>query len=163
MAIKTPTVEIPIDDTAFAKFNELWQRFQAELKASPQAWGAQNKAIGDTAKTVDALADGFTAMTAAILAQAELHHQNETALRKEAKLEKDAAKAKLDAQKKYEASAAHTAKTMKDIRVNTIAAAKGIAETVGSLLKFSAITGGVSALIGGLGFGELASSKATDI
>ena len=128
------------------------------MKASPQAWGAQNKAIGDTAKTVDALADGFTAMTAAILAQAELHHQNETALRKEAKLEKDAAKAKLDAQKKYEASVAHTAKTMKDIRVNTIAAAKGIAETVGSLLKFSAITGGVSALIGGLGFGELASS-----
>lgn len=132
MALR-PTVSIPIDTSDFDRFHALFTQYQDELAKQPAAWAAVGSEITGAA-------EGFAGMTAALLAQRELYHEEEQALKKQ----NDAQKQLLDTERKRKTETVA-------IWQNTKKIAASVASTTLDVLKWVGIEGLVGGLIGAAG------------
>lgn len=60
-----PVLRIPVDDAAFKRYLEMFQRYQDQLGAQPEMWQETNEAVGDGIAANLALADAIGAAVSA--------------------------------------------------------------------------------------------------
>jgi hypothetical protein len=138
-------IDIDVNDDAFKAFAEKFERYKADLKSLPGEWGK-------TEKTVDSVAEGFQAMTAAILAQTLMLHEQVQELEKLEKEEAKAAKGKTDAQKAEAKAMADRKRDTAKLVQHTKNIAGNIAKTTFDLLKWVGIGTAFTGLLGIGGF-----------
>lgn len=142
MAAKS-IIQVDVDDAAFQRFNELFQKYQKQVKELPAAWGK-------TGEKIDESASSFADMTAALMAQKQLLADQAKEAEKQAKAEKEAA----DQKRKADQEAAKASKKRHDDFKKITKEAEKTAKWVGmatlDLLKWVTL-GGI-----GLGVGALA-------
>lgn len=122
MTVKS-IIDIEVNSEKFKEFSANFDKYQAALKKMPGAWAAADD-------TVKSTSNSFADMTAALLAQQEL-------LKKTASVEKDIGKA-----------ATLNARTWHDMAKDSTVFARQIGSATKSLLKWSAVSGVVSGLLG---------------
>lgn len=130
MTIKS-IVDIPVNDQEFVRFQELFNRYTEQLAKTPSAWAK----VSEEQRQVSS---NFEKMTAALMAQSQVHREISAKMEEEARTSRDTGHIWL--------SLSHTA--------------GGFAKAVGSageaLLKWTGIASGALALIGGGGvFGAI--------
>lgn len=148
-------VDVEVNDQDFAKFVAAFKEWRARLDEVPGAWskiGKATEAAGDSlqdqAKSTDEIvsnsadiAGHFADVTAALMAQAELHRKMDAEERK-------SEKARETAQKRYEASVAKTDRHYKDMRANITGSARGLASAAVDVLKWVGLGGIAGGLLG---------------
>ena len=127
-------VDIDVQDASFQRFNELFNKYQASLAATPGKWKETNK-------EASVLVEQFERLGAALLAQGQIEREN-------AEADKD----RVNRLK-------HTETMWTSINKSSGSVAKNVLDIGAGLLKWGAILGGLS--IGGLfGFEKLAHDSA---
>lgn len=147
MALKS-IIDIEINDQRFKHFADLFARYQASVKAMPEAWRRVNEAIDKSGKTVEEIEE-------ALRAQVGTGGQRERQLQQELKVTQEIAdrrRAMQDLETKWEAQAA----SVRDRQViawrSLVRHSKDFAGHIATatrwLLRWTAITGVVSGLLG---------------
>ena len=126
MALKS-IVDIDVRDEKFRAFQALYEKYQAQLQKSPVFWQA-------VAKEQKPIADAFSRMTAALMAQ------------------KDLARGVADAQKDASRHVGSMASAWQDVSKSTGHVAHNIAEATRHLIRWTGIT---TIAAGLLGFGGM--------
>lgn len=136
----TPILRIPVDDAAFQKYIQAFQKYQAQLAEQPEMWQGTNKGISESAVAAGALAAAIAEQneeTRKLAAEEEKREKAANAAARQRKKEDD------DIRKREEASAKR--------RKEAIAQVRDYARTAADL----AINLGKYALGGGLIGGAL--------
>lgn len=136
-------LDIDVNSPSFEAFAEKFKDFQEGLKKVPGEWGKTEKAVGG-------IADGFQAMTAAIMAQTLLLHEQvqemEALDKAEAKLDRDKREAARD-----DAKRAQQRKRSTDELLGTYKGIAGFAaKTTVEVLKWVTMGSVVTGIFGGL-------------
>jgi hypothetical protein len=173
----TSILEVDVNDESFKQFYALFQKYQAELKALPGAWGAQHKAVdgvadaaGDvveevkkakvhlqgSSEAVDRISAGLRDMTAAMMAQAAAQAKAREARDKEMREERAAEKAQRESERKVAKANSDREKSYKKIKDTAKGIENSVERTTMSMLKWVSIGGITSAVLGGFGLAGLA-------
>lgn len=122
MTLKS-VIDIDVDDSKFARFQELFKRYNEQLSKMPSAWK-------DSSKESKAMATHFDRMASALMAQAHLSRETTNAQREQEKY--------LTRSERLWVSMSNATK---DVARNIIGA-------TGALLRWSGLIGAVSGLLG---------------
>lgn len=141
-------IDIDVNDEKFRDFIDMFEQYKTALGTLPGEWSKSEKSL-------DSHVSSFVEMTAALMAQAELHRKIDAAeiasaaAQHRANVEKtEEAKKQAAIAEKYRLSVERTSRITKDIRQNTIGIAKEVGNATLSLLKWVGIGGVVSGLLG---------------
>lgn len=123
MAVRTSIFDIQIRDDSFNAFLKKYNQYQASLKSMPAAWAAVNKKIDGTRSSFDKIVDNMVAsnVQASLMAKA---------------------------QERADRLSQTTAERWAAMARNTKTVAANIAGATASLLRWGALTGLVSGLLG---------------
>lgn len=142
MATKS-IIEIPVDDSEFRRFYELFEKFKDETAEMPETWRAIDEAMGSATSTATEGALNAREALAVAAAQAGVIAE---ALRGAVKAQSDLG------------SATHKTNTgMQGLQKSAEGVGRAISLVGGWIVKLGAI-GGLGALFSGFGIGELANA-----
>ena len=147
-----PIVKIPVDDAAFKRFLDTFQKYQKELATQPEMWKGMNDGMSSAAIAGAAIAAEIAHQAEATKDLAEAESKRDKAMQKAAD---DAAKEAEKAKKRDE----DAAKRRKDAIDHVKNYTKSLAEAALQMGKWAVIGGGMelgAAALAGFGMKDLA-------
>jgi len=149
--VPPPIVKIPVDDAAFKRFLDTFNKYQKELAAQPEMWKGMNEGMVNAALSGAAIAAEIAHQAEATKELAEAEAKRDKAMQKAAD---DAAKEAEKAKKRDEDAAKRRKDAIDQVKNYT----KSLAEAAVSMGKWAAIDVGMGiggAVLGGFGLKEL--------
>lgn len=135
----TSILKINVDDSEFKEFSALWAKYKDELEKTPAAWREVGSAAGDAGGEYDR-------MTAALLAQQRLLHEQVEEGKRQEKGKAEANKSLREAEKQEREAEARRRRSNQEAIAATKQIAKNVADTAKSLLEWV----GIGSILGGL-------------
>jgi hypothetical protein len=138
-----PIIQIDVDDSAFSRFYSVFEQYTAQLEHQPETWRALGEAMGESGAKLEQGA--LTGKEALALAAAQ------------ATTIAEALKNATKAQDGFGAASKRSNKALSALKDAAQGVGKAISFVAGGILKLAAF-GGLGALFGGFGIGELANA-----
>lgn len=147
MAVKS-IIDIDVNDSSFQKFQELFLRYQEQVKAAPAAWKKVGEAVDGTAVSMEGIVAALSAQTSMTNQLTRQRNEEQKADREKVARAREAASETARATSAAKAATEAQAKLWKDMARTSKTFAGNITEATRSLLRWASLTGVISGLLG---------------